>query len=243
MRLGTDIVNNLNVNYKRPMAPIVALQTLNDQATTILRNRIIDGALPPGSRILEIELADELGISRGTLRAALQQLGHEGLVVQRKFRSTYVTSLTPRDAHEVYTLRNVLEAMATHAVASRVTQATRATLGNAMAAMRMAVQAKGRAGVVEADYALHRCIVELAGHSRLQAAYGLIEAQTRLFLRITATLDYDLPHILAIHEALTEAILSGDAARAEALARDHNTPDGEKMVQVLERMEVAGTAA
>jgi DNA-binding GntR family transcriptional regulator len=211
------------------------LQTLNDQATTILRARIIDGALPPGSRILEIDLAEEIGISRGTLRAALQQLGYEGLVVQKRFRSTYVASLTARDAYEIYTLRNALEAMAARAVASNVTDDVRTALSKAIATMRSAVKAKKRAGVVEADYAFHRCIVDLSGHSRLQAAYGLIEAQTRLFLRITSTLDYDLTDILQIHQELVEAILSGDADRAELLARDHNTRDGETMTRMLEQ--------
>lgn len=223
------------------MTQAAVLQTLNDQATTILRERIISGALPPGSRVLEIELADELGISRGTLRAALQQLSFEGLVVQKRFRSTFVASLTANDAYEVYTMRNTLEAMASRAVAGRVTDRVRKEISQAIADMRGAVKAKNRAGVVQADYQFHRCIVDLSGHSRLQAAYGLIEAQTRLFLRITATLDYDLTDTLRIHQDLVDAILSGDAERAELLARDHNTQDGTKMVDMLKQMEEAGS--
>ncbi len=213
------------------------LQTLNDQASAILRARIVNGDLLPGSRVLEIELAEELGISRGTLRAALQQLGHEGLVVQKRFRSTYVASLTARDAYEIYTLRNALEAMAARAVAANVTDDVRAVLSDAIAAMRTAVHAGNRAGAVEADYAFHRCTVDLSGHSRLRAAYGLIETQTRLFLRITSTFDYGLTGILRIHQDLADAMLSGDADRAELLARDHNTPDGERMVKRLQQME------
>ncbi|MDE2515895.1 MAG: GntR family transcriptional regulator [Rhodospirillales bacterium] len=215
------------------------LQTLNDQATTILRERIISGALPPGSRVLEIELAEELGISRGTLRAALQQLSFEGLVVQKRFRSTFVASLTAQDAYEVYTMRNTLEAMAARIVAGRVTDRVRTEISQAIADMRSAAKAKNRVAVVNADYRFHRCIVDLSGHARLQAAYGLIEAQTRLFLRITSTLDYDLTGILQVHQALMEAILSGDGEGAELLARDHNTPDGARMVEMLKQMEEA----
>ncbi len=219
------------------MTKAAVLQTLNDQATTILRERIISGQLPPGSRVLEIELADELGISRGTLRAALQQLSFEGLVVQKRFRSTFVASLTANDAYEVYTMRNTLEAMASRAVAARVTDRVRKEISQAITDIRAAVNAKNRVAVVNADYAFHWCIVDLSGHSRLQAAYGLIEAQTRLFLRITSTLDYDLTDILRVHQELVDAILSGDAERAELLARDHNTPDGAKMVEMLKQME------
>jgi DNA-binding GntR family transcriptional regulator len=220
---------------------IAVLQTLNDQATTILRERIIEGGMSPGSRILEIELAEELGISRGTLRAALQQLGYEGLVVQKRFRSTFVASLTAKDAYEVYTMRNTLEAMASRAVASSVTDKARTELSKAITDMRAAVKAKNRIAAVEADYAFHRSIVDLSGHSRLQAAYGLIEAQTRLFLQITSTLDYNLTNVLQTHQELMDAILSGDADRAELLARDHNTPDGAKMTNMLKQMEEAGS--
>ncbi len=222
------------------MGQAAVLQTLNDQATDMLRDRIISGELEPGTRVLETELAEELGISRGTLRAALQQLCHEGLVVQKRFRSTYVTSLTAQDAYEVYTLRNTLEAMASAAVARNMTDPARAALSEAIAAMRIAVEARSPADAVEADYALHRRIVELAEHGRLLAAYSRIDAQTRLFLRMTSTLDYDLIEILRIHEDLAGAIMSGDADRAERLARDHNTPDGEKMVRMLQDREEVG---
>jgi DNA-binding GntR family transcriptional regulator len=221
------------------LAKSAVLQTLNDQATHILRERIITGELAPGSRILEIELAEELGISRGTLRTALQQLVFEGLLVQRRFKSTYVTALTARDAYEVYTLRNALEAMATRIVASQPGDRVRSEVKKPIDAMRHAADSKNRPGVVEADFAFHRCILQLSGHSRLQAAYSTIEAQTRLFLRVTATLDYNLTMILQVHQDLADAIIAGDVGRAEALAREHNTSDGEKMARMLQQAEAA----
>lgn len=221
------------------MATSPVMGTLNDQTTHLLRDRILSGELLPGARILEIDLARELGVSRGTLRAALQQLGFEGLVVQKRFRSSYVTALTARDCYEIYTLRNTLEAMATQLAAAHISNAGRLLLDASLDVMATAVRQENRSGVVEADYSFHQCIFELTGHARLQAHYKMIEPQTRLYLRLTATLDYDLEYILKIHRDIARSVKDGDVAGAEALARNHNTQDGERMAAMLREAEAA----
>lgn len=216
-----------------------ALSPLYDQATALLRNRILEGDLAPGSRIREVELAEELGISRGTLRASLQQLVFEGLVVQHKFRSSFVASLTPRDAYETYTLRNTLEAMAARIVASRIDESGRVRLREALGRMEAAALAGDRKRMVEADFGIHNCLFELTDHQRLQSQYRLLEAQTKLYLRLTASMDYDPVAIHEIHRRLVHAIVEGDAELAESLAKDHNTQDGEQMVSMLKGQEAS----
>lgn len=218
------------------------LETLNGQATALMHERILSGALAPGSRILEVELAEELGISRGTLRAALQQLSFEGLVIQKAFRSTYVASLTSRDVYEIYTLRNTLEAMAAAIVANNINDEHRAILRASVDAMAAAVEVDDLSKVLEADYAFHRSIFEMTGHERLQNQYRLIEPQIRLYMRMfgklnAVTLRLELPKLLSLHRKYANAIKAGDAARAEALAKDHNNPDGEKIVAWLRNQE------
>jgi DNA-binding GntR family transcriptional regulator len=224
------------------MTRSAVLESLNVQATSVLRERILSGDLAPGARVVEVELAEELGISRGTLRAALQQLSFEGLVVQKAFRSTYVASLTSGDVYEIYTLRNALEAMATRISAERITNEGRARLDAVIEATAAAVRSGSFPKVIEADYAFHRCVFEMTRHERLQAHYRMIEPQTRLYMRMfaslnAATLNYDLPQILAIHRDYAEAIKAGDAARAQSLANDHNTVDGERIVALLRSRE------
>lgn len=232
--IDIPIVNNLNnIGKEEKMAASAALETLNAQVAGILRNRILSGELAPGSRILEVELADELGLSRGTLRTALQQLGFQGLVVQKQFRSTYVASLTSWDAYEIYTLRNTLEAMATRIATKQITAQGRVVLDKAIDDMAAAVRQESRRDVIEADYVFHRSIFEMTGHERLQAHYRLIEPQTRLYLRLILRLNYDLGRILDIHRGYADAIKAGNVELAESLARDHNTPDGERSVAML----------
>ena len=212
--------------------------TLNDQAAALLRSRIFSGGLTPGTRILEADLADELGLSRGTLRSALQQLGFEGLVVQKRFRSTFVATLSSREAFEIYTLRNCLESMAAQLAARNIDKAGMAAIAEAVDVMEQVAGRDDVDGVREADFLFHQCVTRLSGHSKLQEHYKIIEYQTRLYLSQISELDYDLPVVLGVHVKLAKAIRRGDEATAFRLAQDHNTADGERMVRHLRSQEL-----
>ena len=94
-------------------------RTLPTQVADHIREQILSGALAPGERIVEADVAAELGVSRHTLRSALQTLTFEGLLEQSQFKSTHVAQPTARDVYETYTLRNALEAMACRLAAER----------------------------------------------------------------------------------------------------------------------------
>ena len=85
---------------------------LDRQAADSIRAHILDGVLPAGARLLETQLAEELEVSRGTVRAALALLASEGLVTQVAFTRWQVSETSPRDAWEIYTLRAALEGLA-----------------------------------------------------------------------------------------------------------------------------------
>ena len=98
-------------------------RTLPTQVADHIRERILAGELAPGERIVEADVAAELGVSRHTLRSALQTLTFEGLLEQSQFKSTHVARPTARDVYETYTLRNALEAMACRLAAERAATA------------------------------------------------------------------------------------------------------------------------
>jgi DNA-binding GntR family transcriptional regulator len=205
----------------------VLTRTLPTQVADHLRERILDGTLAPGDRVVETDLAAEFGVSRHTLRTALQTLTAEGLLVQNQFRSTHVAQPTARDVYEIYTLRNTLEAMACRLAAERAPAAGCAGVDAAVARMRAGAEAEDREAVKAADFAFHVAVVELAGHSRLREHYRMLHVQTRLFLNLTASAGYPLREIAEVHAELADAIRAGDAGRAERLGGSHNTRDGE----------------
>ena len=211
-------------------------RTLPTQVADHLRERILDGSLAPGDRIVEAELAAELGVSRHTLRSALQTLTAEGLLAQSQFRSTHVAQPTARDVYEIYTLRNTLEAMACRLAAERAPEVGTAGVDGAVARMRAAAEAGDRAAVKAADFDFHVAVVDLAGHARLREHYRMLHVQTRLFLNLTAGADYPLREIAELHAELADAIRAGDAARAERLGGAHNTKDGEAISARLARV-------
>src|SRR5258706_2860212 len=94
---------------------------LEKQAASVLRERILSGEFLPGHRLVESWLAEQLGLSRGTVRAALSDLVHEGLVEQIAYTRWAVPALSAQDAWDVYTLRSALEGLAARLVAEHMT--------------------------------------------------------------------------------------------------------------------------
>ncbi len=211
--------------------------TLPQQVADLLRERILSGVYAPGVRIVEAELAGELDVSRNTLRSALQILTFEGLLVQNQFKSTHVPLPRSEDVFETYTLRNALEAMACRLAAERASAFGTAELDATVSRMRAATKAKDRAAMVAADYDFHVAVVDLAGHARLREHYRLLQARTRLYLNLTASVDYVLPTIEKLHRDLAAAIRRGDIEQAERLGGSHNTSDGEHLCKILRKQE------
>ena len=170
----------------------VLSRTLPTQVADHIRERILDGALAPGERIVEADLAAEFGVSRHTLRSALQTLTFEGLLEQSQFRSTHVARPTARDVYETYTLRNTLEAMACRLAAERAPLAGTAGVDAAVARMRAARAGRRHGAMKAADFAFHVAVFELAGHARLREHFRMLHVQTRLYLNLTAGAEYPL---------------------------------------------------
>jgi DNA-binding GntR family transcriptional regulator len=210
--------------------------TLPGQVADLLRDRILSGAYAPGMRVVEADLARELDVSRNTLRSALQTLTFEGLLVQNQFKSTHVAVPRAEDVYETYTLRNALEAMACRLAAERAPRSGTAALDAILDQMD---RADDRVSMMELDYAFHVAIVELAGHHKLRTHYRLLHAQTRLYINLTASFSYELPHIKRIHRKLADAIRGGDAPLAERLGGSHSTEDGERLCRILRQQESA----
>src|SRR5262245_34940366 len=105
-----------------------------------------------------------------------------------------------------------------------------------------AVKSKRHARVADADLALHKTIVEITGHQRLIDQYRLLEQQVRHYIVCSNALIMDLNQIVSEHEPIVKAIIAGNAATAETLARDHNAPEVERAAAAV-ALEQAAPAA
>jgi DNA-binding GntR family transcriptional regulator len=187
---------------------------LDGQAADVLREQILSGRFAPGLRLVEAALAERLGVSRGTVRAALSELAHEGLVSQVAYTKWMVPEFSAEDAWELYTLR---------------------LLADAYGSLDAAVATGRRSAVATADLALHKTIVAITGHRRLIGQYKLLEQQVRHYIATSNADIIDLHELLEQHQPIVKAIATGDAARAERLAREHNAPEVRKFAAELAR--------
>jgi len=211
-------------------------RSLDVQAADAIRKEILSGTLAAGSRLLEVELAEQLNLSRGTIRSALQQLTHEGLVVQFPYRGCIVAGLSSQDAWELYTLRSALEGLAARLAAEAITLDKRELLDAALQQLVKAANQEDWREVTDADFALHKTIIQLSEHRRLQGQYKIVEQQIRLYIASCNALYLSFDEIVEQHKMLVKAICSKDTIIAEQIAKEHNA-DGKALVEHLQAVE------
>ncbi len=199
----------------------IARLDLGEAVTTALRELIFDGTFEQGARLVETELAERFGTSRGPVRDALTDLENAGLVVSGERRGTYVRILTTEDVDELYTLRHALETLAGRRAAQRADPATLAVLEQALADMHQALANGDPVEASRADMTFHRTIVETADHSRLLFAWERLGDQTRLLIQGLT----DLPPIsrdaVLSHDDILDAMRAGESTAAEHAIGEH----------------------
>jgi len=176
-----------------------------------IRESIVQGRLKPGQRILEVEMAKELGISRAPVREAIRQLKHEGLVVSTAHRGTYVMTLSSQDAKEIFSLRAALEGLAIMLVVqSRNTE----VLDKSVEAMQTCVNANDMEGVIQTDLRFHEILCRAANHQRLLDIWSSMSVQIRALLSITDLQYLGPSEVVPRHRVLLEAMRASEAERA-----------------------------
>jgi DNA-binding GntR family transcriptional regulator len=200
----------------------VEKRLLDRQAADLIRTNILTGLLPPSRRLPEAQLALELAVSRGTVRAALAQLAHERLVRQVAFTKWEVSGTSLRDAWEVYTLRSSLEGLAARLAARRGDAEGRVQLQEVGRLLTSAIRDGRFQDITEADFRVHQEIVAMTGHARLVDQHRLVLQQVRFHMIHAGFLPRNYRELAEQHQALIAAVVGGDADLAETLARSHN---------------------
>jgi DNA-binding GntR family transcriptional regulator len=211
----------------------VTRMPLQAQAVNILREAIVSGAIRPGSRITEAQVASKVDLSRATVRTALQQLAKEGLLTLVPYTGWAVVSLSTGDVWELYTLRSAVERLAAQLVADSMDHQKAKALGEAFDKLTQACRKGTPAKIADADFGLHKTIIELARHGRLRVQYGFLEQQIRMCISSSDALISDPAVIMKQHRPIVDAIRSGKIALAGDLSEQHNLVEGEKLAAHL----------
>jgi DNA-binding GntR family transcriptional regulator len=161
----------------------LASRTLSDDVAMQLREAVLDGRLAPGQRIVERDIAEAMGTSRGPVRDALKLLENEGLVVRYPRRGAFVARLTIEDAREIYSLRQALEMLAVEYTLERASTEQLDELDELVRAMEQLIK-RGytQYEATDLDIEFHDTLYRISGHKRLIAAWEALKEQVRVFL-------------------------------------------------------------
>jgi len=208
---------------------MIVQESLVALATAAVREMVATGELRPGDKINEPPLAEQLGISRPPLREALRVLATEGILEQSPRRGYRVVALSTDDVREIYGLRRVLEGYALELFEAREQPLDLTTVDAEMARMWAFADEGDAAAVVRANMQLHVAIVELTGQQRLTGMYRSLMFQLQLCITVNLIAEAqsagDLKRGCERHEALVEALRSGDNDRIRREFIDHGQRD------------------
>lgn len=191
--------------------------SLRDSVTGALRQRIVSGELAPGTRVVERQVAEQLGVSRVPVREALRALEREGFLEERATRGMVVRRLDPEDVAMLFAVRESLEVVLSHRLVDVLDDDGLATLDDLVAEADGHARAGRHADAVGANAAFHAALVDLA-HSRVLSSIIEPVAGRMAWLLNQHT---EPGAMVAEHRAIVAALRSRDADRAAAVFSDH----------------------
>jgi GntR family transcriptional regulator, gluconate operon transcriptional repressor len=217
-------------------------QTLGVRAADAIRRLIATGQLTGGERLVEARIAEQLGISRGSVRDALWLLRGQGLVRDEPRRGSFVAELTAQDVRDIYDLRIAVELAAVRVLVTQPAAESFERLEQAIEAM--AAEGRDAAAAAEADLGFHSAICAASGNSRLYDVYARHSSELLILLRLDEEkLTHQHGSIAGDHKCLLDALRSGDLAVAEAAFRTHLEEARDRVSAYVAQSRDAGRSA
>lgn len=194
---------------------------LRDVVFYTLRQSILTGELKPGERLMEIHLADKLGVSRTPVREAIRRLELEGLVTMFPRRGAEVAQITEKSMSDVLEVRRTLDALCAELACDRISQEGLSSLKQACENFERSVSTKDAQKIAQADVALHDIIVQATGNQRLiQLVNNLSEQMYRYrFEYIKDSSQHET--LIKEHRIIYQSIVDKDKDTAASAAKTH----------------------
>ncbi len=200
---------------------VVVSSTRREEVSARIRWALLTGELRPGQRIKEVHLAEALGVSRPTLRESLQQLVHEGALVQVPYKGIHVAQPTADELRDVAEVRMPLETMAALRLAR---DPDGPAMDGVREALRVHLAAIGSGDALQAHVthiALHEAIWDLADSPTLRKIWPLVGSQIHIALTVDQAVRHDPERDAALHRRLVRVIEEGDEATIAAEVEEH----------------------
>lgn len=219
--------------------------SLTDAVVAHIREGVIRGSYAPGQPLTEAQLSEDLGTSRGTVREALRVLAGLGLVTRSAHKGAVVSTLTAKDAEEIYTLRAALESLAAQLAVERghMDEAALAMLDGHVETIARAAAAHDVAAMVDADMDFHTALSALSGHDLLMEHLAAIQVHSRRLLFYSDLYRPKPDVVVRRHRDLLEVLRGSDAYQVALAIDQHITgPNRDIVQQMLAREAEEGDA-
>lgn len=206
---------------------------LRDVVFNTLRQAILTGDLKPGERLMEIHLADKLGVSRTPIREAIRKLELEGLVTMIPRRGAEVAQITEKSMMDVLEVRRTMDALCAELACVRISEEAVEALGRACEDFEKAVAGKDIKVIAKADVAFHDIIVQATGNLRLvQLINNLSEQMYRYRFEYLKDISCH-QSLIAEHRAILESIIKKDKDAASQAAKLHIDNQEKSIIQQI----------
>jgi DNA-binding GntR family transcriptional regulator len=194
---------------------------LREVVYDVLKHKILTGEIPSQSRLMEIDLAEKMNVSRTPIREAIRELAEDGLVTIEPRKGAYVSRISTKDMLDVFEVREDLEGLAAFFAAQRITDEEKKTLAKLVRLYELAVEKSDKAEMVDLDEKFHKYIVKC---SRNDTLIQMVNQIQELSLRFRYIYYDDFSHyekMPAEHKAIADAIIEGNAKKARKEADNH----------------------
>lgn len=223
----------------RKLVPIKldGYKPLRDVVFETLRDAIITQVLKPGERLMEIQLADEMGVSRTPVREAIRKLELEGLVVMVPRKGAYVAGVSMKDIHEVYEVRSALEMLAVTLAAERITEEELDALERQVlreSEEEDKEESSDLSNIVYIDSSFHDIIYQAAHNQRLVQFVNILQEQLQRFRAASLSRPGRSKTALEEHKKIVEALSERNGELAAQLAREHIENAENAMISQME---------
>ncbi|HWR38822.1 MAG TPA: GntR family transcriptional regulator [Patescibacteria group bacterium] len=208
---------------ERRLLPIKldSYKPLRDVVSETLREAIISGVLKPGERLMEIQLAEELGVSRTPVRESIRKLELEGFVVMVPRRGTYVADLSIKDINEVFEIRTALDVLAAGLAAERITEEELEQMERLLVQIGEHMDDGDMEKIIETDSLFHDILYKATRNDRLFGIISNLREQFTRFRSISMKYPGRIVKTVEEHRQLVEAIGSRNPELAQQIAREH----------------------
>lgn len=208
---------------------------LRDLVYDELKMKIMMGLIAPGTRMMEVELAEEMGVSRTPVREAIRKLEKEGMISIEPRRGAYASSLSNQDMVDILEVRQTMEGLAADLATIRFTEAQKKELLEVSQAFNQAVEMGDMEQMISLDTLFHHLIVQGTGNKLLAVMVGQLQDMVLRFRYLYYDDFRRAEKMPQEHKEILDAILGGDPIKARMAADNHI--DGLKQMVISEKVK------